>query len=297
MSRSRKDPRRCPYCAGAARWLFEAMDRNRRLPGAFDYYRCGSCRLVFIASIPENLRDYYVGGYQAIPVDLDQLRRMAASEEYRLEPVLRFQKSGRLLEIGPWIGLFSSVAKDAGFDVTAIEADGDCVRLLNDVLGITAVQSSDPAATLAALNDPFEVIAMWHSIEHLARPWDAIREAARKLAPGGILLVAAPSPDSVQFRLVGRNWYHLDAPRHVYLLPVELLKRVALEHGLEPVFETTTDPLGRILDRDGWNDYVWHCLRIRGFFKNRLAPILRRALRSDREGRGAAYTVVFERPA
>ncbi len=42
----------------------------------------------------------------------------------------------QLLEIGPWIGIFSCNAKDAGFDVTAIEMDQNCVNFLNDCVGI-----------------------------------------------------------------------------------------------------------------------------------------------------------------
>ncbi len=58
-------------------------------------------------------------------------------------------------------------------------------------------------------------VVFWHSLEHLPDPGDAIREAARLLVPGGVLVVAVPNSDSLQARAFGDEWLHLDPPLHL----------------------------------------------------------------------------------
>jgi 2-polyprenyl-3-methyl-5-hydroxy-6-metoxy-1,4-benzoquinol methylase len=248
--------------------------------------------------IPARLGDYYAGGYQPRPQSLDALRAMARPEAYRLESILPYRRTGKLLEIGPWIGMFSSNARDAGFDVTAIEVDEACVALLQRMLGIRAIQSGDPAAALAQLDESFDVIVLWHSIEHVPRPWAVIRQAARKLAPGGILVIGAPNPDSVQLAVLQDKWYHLDSPRHIHFLPQSLIARLAGGEGLKVVLATTNDKLGRIIDRIGWDEWVGSHVPIMGarrLGKWLVSPVLRRLHGSHREGAGAGYTMVMQR--
>jgi 2-polyprenyl-3-methyl-5-hydroxy-6-metoxy-1,4-benzoquinol methylase len=290
----------CPHCASASTEFFQATDYNRAFPGRFPYHRCSSCGLVFIEAIPTNLPDYYAGGYQAKPHSLSELRSMAAPESYRLEPILQHRRRGKLLEVGPWIGLFSSNARDAGFDVSAIELDAGCVKLLRDLLGVRAIQSNDPAKTLAGLEEEFDVIALWHSIEHLPRPWEVIRQAARRLAPDGILLIAAPNPESSQMNVLREKWYHLDSPRHLYFLPQSLVSSLAREEGLEMLSATTNDRLGKVLDRMGWDAYVDSFVPVPGIrriAKHTVSPLLARVYGSHREGSGAGYTMVMRRPS
>jgi 16S rRNA A1518/A1519 N6-dimethyltransferase RsmA/KsgA/DIM1 with predicted DNA glycosylase/AP lyase activity len=65
-----------------------------------------------------------------------------------MDPVLRYKSGGKLLEIGPWTGIFSCNAKDAGFDVTAMDIDESCVAFLNTTLGIKALHSRSCATLI-----------------------------------------------------------------------------------------------------------------------------------------------------
>ena len=149
------------------------------------------------------MRPYYEGGYEKVPNGLDELREIAAKEKYRMEPILKYKTGGKLLEIGPWRGVFSYNAKDAGFDVAALEIDQSCVEFLNRVVGVRATHSSNPAETLAKMHEQFDVIVLWHSLEHLPTPWLVVRNAAKRLAPGGILLIAIPNIESHEFSWLG----------------------------------------------------------------------------------------------
>jgi 2-polyprenyl-3-methyl-5-hydroxy-6-metoxy-1,4-benzoquinol methylase len=224
----------------------------------FDYYQCTKCRLVFMSPIPapDEMRPFYAGGYQGIPKTLAVLRSMAKKEAFRMKPILKYKSGGKLLEIGSWMGIFSCNAKDAGFDVTAIDIDQECIDFLNDTLKIKAVQSSDPAETLGQMSEKFDVIAIWHALEHLPAPWLVVQKAAERLAPGGVLLIAIPNIESYEFSILKERWRHLDTPRHLYFYPADSLVALCQANGLTKLETTTTDELSDALSRDTWHGWA-----------------------------------------
>lgn len=282
-------------------FLFTATD-NRGKPGRFDFYKAEN-GLIFIGAVPDNLGDYYEGGFDPIPADEAGLAKLAEGDEYKLEPFLKHKPAGRYLEIGPWIGKAAYHARNAGYDVTVLEQDQRCVDLLNGI-GVQAIQTGDPGRSLEALRDRgerYDAIALWHSIEHLPRPWEVIDRTIDVLSPGGVLLVAAPNPESAQFRVFGKRWYHLDAPRHLYLLPTSLLKRIAQDRGLTVLEETTDDTRGVFEDDYGW---WWQVRRpisllpvIRTKIPKLIGPMLKRRYRTPGAADGATYTMIFQKPA
>jgi 2-polyprenyl-3-methyl-5-hydroxy-6-metoxy-1,4-benzoquinol methylase len=247
----------CPYCHGKAYHFLTAHDINRKTTAeAFNYGKCIKCGLVFLKNIPNEMTRYYAGGYQPIPESLNQLRKMARKERYKLESILQFQERGRLLELGPWIGLFCCVMKEAGFDVTAIEMNPECVEFLKNTLGIRAIQSNDPANAMAQINEPFDVITMWHSLEHFFEPWKVLAQAARLLKPGGVMLVAYPNIESYEFSKLESRWMHVDAPRHLYFFALDGLKILCQDLGLRCVAATTGDTLSRMLRHSSWQAWA-----------------------------------------
>lgn len=244
--------------------------------------------------IPADLFPFYKGGYEKIPSSLSELREQAIRERYRLDPILKYKSKGKLLEIGPWRGVFSCNAKDAGFDVTAIEQDLDCVDFLQNVVGIRALQSSDPVRSIDELQEQFDVIVLWHSLEHLRTPWLVIQKAAQRLAPGGILLVAIPNIESYEYSVLKAAWKHLDAPRHLYFFPIDSLAGLCQRSGLSTVEMTTSDELSDALSRDTWHSFASSLLPVK-YLRGALALLLRYAtLRKERKPRaGAGLTAVF----
>jgi 2-polyprenyl-3-methyl-5-hydroxy-6-metoxy-1,4-benzoquinol methylase len=291
--------RLCPYCNGTSVLLVASSDRNRHTTQVvFDYYSCQQCGLIFMDSPPTDMSPFYAGGYEKIPENLQELRLVAEREKYRLDPVLRHKNKGRLLEIGPWRGVFSCNMKDSGFDVSALEMDASCVRFLREQVGIDAIQTAQPAETMKHLQPGFDVIAGWHSLEHLPEPWLVIQQAARLLAPGGILLLALPNPDSYEFSVLKAAWRHLDAPRHLYFFPLRTLTEICRENGMEPLEITTADKLSQILARDNWRNWARSWIPVR-YVRRVMGGVAGRILyrvtyrKQMEEGRGSGYTAVF----
>jgi SAM-dependent methyltransferase len=290
----------CRFCgAPAATLRFHAVDANRRISAdRFPYYACGACRTLFLSPAPADLGRYYPSEYYALPETADALAPMAERERYKLDLVRAAVPSGRLLEVGPGTGAFAHLAKAHGFDVDVVEMDRGVCGFLERVVGVRAFNRADVSAALADLGT-YDVIALWHVIEHLPDPRETLAASADRLRPGGALVIAAPNPDALQFRILGRRWTHLDAPRHLQLIPIDALVRAAGAAGLRAEAVTTTD-LGGL----GWNHFGWRHslgnlsasaglrsrLEAAGDFANRLF------WRVERRGtRGSAYTITFRK--
>ncbi len=289
----------CPNCKADSVEIFGTMDYNRRITQeTFQYYRCSSCRVVFLHPVPDDLGKYYPSDYYPLPPTHREIASRAEPEKYKIELVREHKTGGRLLEIGPSWGSFCYHAKNAGFDVEAIEMSPECCRFMNEMIGIRAYQGEDISGLLEE-REPYDIIALWHVVEHLPNLWDVLRAVSGKLAPGGILVIAAPNPEAWQFLAQGRYWPHIDAPRHVQLIPSSVLSGRMETFGLRTVSITTKDP-GSL----GWNIFGWQFF-LANFLNNHFARIALRSLGTlvgaafspieRREGRGSAYTAVFRK--
>lgn len=291
----------CRSCNAPAPFLLSTRDFNRRISAqSFSYYRCGACGLVFLHPIPSDLSRYYEEQYHSIPDSLQALEQSAAAHEaYKIELLQSLKPCGRVIEIGPGTGGFAWLAKRAGFDVTAIEISARACAFISRTVGVRVVHTSDEIGSLE-VEDPADAIVMWQVLEHLPDPFRILQASAKALRPGGVLIVATPNPDSLQFRLFGKWWTHLDAPRHVTLIPARLLQTISVSLGLQHLWTTTTDRGSLFWNRFGW-EYSLRNVTRHKLSTRRIELIATRVSRltdgiEKRVLRGSAYTAAFRAP-
>ena len=118
-------------------------------------------------------------------------------------------------------------------------------------------------------------------------------------------MVATPNPLAWQFVVLGRRWPHIDAPRHLYLIPSAWLRRELEALRLQCLLLTDTDPGGLGWNRFGWGQVAVNLLPFRtgrsvltrgiawaiGHWASLVAARFER-----RDLRGSAYTAVFRKP-
>ncbi len=289
----------CPLCSAAASFYFQTKDLNRNITDqSFDYYRCGGCGFVFLQPVPEDLSRYYPEDYSMLPETWKQFEGWAVQEKPKLSTVQRFISSGKMLEIGPSNGAFAYLAKKAGFDMSCIEMDPKCCRFIRDTLKIPVVESDDPVAALEASGN-FDAIVLWQVVEHFRDPFSVLSACVQKLRPGGWLILSAPNPDSLQFRIFKGSWTHIDAPRHVNLISSGLLQTRCEKMGLVSEGLFSDDPGGRGWNLFGWRFSLAHRFRsplfkkAASFFGAILYPVF--YYFENRPLRGSSYTAVFRR--
>jgi SAM-dependent methyltransferase len=88
----------------------------------------------------------------------------------------------------------------------------------------------------AALADRrFDLVTMWHFLEHDYDPGRSLRTAHRVLAAGGHLVIEVPRLDSATFRMFGHRWPGLQAPQHTVLFDRQHLLTFVEQAGFEVV--------------------------------------------------------------
>ena len=289
----------CPVCSIQGVPFLEAKDFNRRISAdIFLYLKCPSCGLIYLVNVPEELGKYYPAAFYAIPRDKESLLAKSANEQYKIEIVQQFIKKGRLLEIGSAWGTFACLARQSGFDIDVIEMNEQCCRFIQNKLGIRAVTSIDQITTHDGLSG-YDAILLWHVIEHLPDPWSVLKTACAQLLPEGILVVSAPNPEALQFRIFGHHWTHVDAPRHVQLIPISLLTQQMDKLGFQPLLITTTDQGSLKYNSFGWGMSIktyfrFKPLRFGAYCIGRVLAGLLVPIESKGR-RGSCYTAVFRR--
>lgn len=243
--------RPCSLCAGPAQRAFLTRDRNRRITAEpFAYLRCRRCGLLFLEDPPADLGPFYAGDYFGFPSPA-QLDDVPLQERGQVALLRRHLTGGHLIEVGPGRGYFGHAAKTAGFDVEAIERDERSCAQLRQVVGVRVTQSERPQEVLRA-REGVSAVVLWQVLEHLPQPWEVLDAAVAALRPGGILALATPHPGGLEARLLGGRWPHVDAPRHLQLIPPRALVDRLRAGGLTPLSLFSGDP-----DARRWCTFAW----------------------------------------
>ena len=137
------------------------------------------------------------------------------------------KNKGNILDIGAGTGDFLIVAKDNGWQTTGIEPS-DKGRNIALKKGVFLAES---LSTLE--NQSFDVITMWHVLEHVPNLEHQIKELKRLLKPTGTILIAVPNFNSYDAKYYGQFWAAFDAPRHLWHFSKTAIKGLFAKEGLQ----------------------------------------------------------------
>ena len=203
------------------------------LPGPFALLRCRSCGTARTAGDPPP-EGHEVGAYRP---GAPRLARAAAPvlslfDRHRLALLRRHVPApAALLDAGAGRGRFVAAARRAGYSAVGVEPSRRGVEGAR-ALGVDLVAAGLDDAPIAA--GSLDAVTLWHVLEHVEEPGAALERAAAWLRPGGVLLVGVPNLGSLQARLGGDRWYHLDVPRHRTHFTVAGLHALLRARGLRP---------------------------------------------------------------
>jgi len=128
----------------------------------------------------------------------------------KLNLVNSLSTKGSILDIGAGTGEFLLTCKNDGWHVTGIEPSERAKQIAHQK-GIGMEES------LANLTDhSFDVITMWHVLEHVPNLEQQLKELKRLLKPNGVLLVAVPNYKSYDAKVYQEYWAAYDVPIHLW---------------------------------------------------------------------------------
>lgn len=119
-------------------------------------------------------------------------------------------KPGSLLDVGAGTGEFLKAAKKKSWKVAGVEPNRNAVALAKEK-GISLYPKLSNLK-----NQKFDVISLWHVLEHISNLEEVVEELSQLLNPKGILVIAVPNYNSYDAKYYKENWAAFDTPRHLW---------------------------------------------------------------------------------
>ena len=189
-------------------------------PGVARLVRCRGCGLAYLDPQPDPAEmapfyapDYYGGPEAKFEPWVESLRDVVARARAR-RLARGLPPGARVLDVGCGDGRLLAAFAALGHPGTGTERTGDHPCPGGAAAGLEIRSGDLPDAGLPAAS--FHLCVYWHVLEHLHDPLASLVEAQRLLVPGGRLVVAVPNFESLQAAWAGRDWFHLDLPRHLF---------------------------------------------------------------------------------
>lgn len=235
----------CPSCGGHdATFFIEAQDDLTGKPGRFRFVRCQDCELVYQRPriVLDDIGAYYDTEYIAHRKKTDwgvftplYEWGMNGHDRRKVDLVGRYvslRKDVRVLDIGCAVGSFlQMLRKQYGASVTGVDFKN--LRAHPMLEGIDFRHGTLPEIDFG--EQRFDLVTMWHFLEHDYDPVGTLARAKELLAPGGRVVIEVPRLDSQTFRLYKDRWPGLQAPQHTVIFDKKTLRAMCEKSGLRVV--------------------------------------------------------------
>ena len=229
----------CPLCNST---------RNKRVMSCTDHYAsgelfdvcsCEDCGFTFTQGAPDEAE---IGRYYETPDYIShsdtkkgamnfiyhQLRRYMLRRKAHLVMKESHRKEGKLLDIGTGTGYFAHTMQQRGWDVEAVEKNPQARAFAQEHF---VMEVKDPAALSEFAPETFDVITLWHVMEHLEalnETWELLQQLLNET---GTLIVAVPNCSSYDAEHYGADWAAYDVPRHLWHFTPATMQQLASKHG------------------------------------------------------------------
>jgi 2-polyprenyl-3-methyl-5-hydroxy-6-metoxy-1,4-benzoquinol methylase len=167
-------------------------DRIQKVDSDFNFCRCDSCGYVFDSPRPSFalISAFYsqAGKYDTW---LDEERARDIMWKRRLKKLSRYRSRGRLLDIGTGYGQFLHHARPFFAEVNGTEVSESAVVLAKEKYGLSLLVGQVEALDLPPQS--FDVITLFHVLEHVPDPGKLVNVCHALLRSQGILVIAVPN--------------------------------------------------------------------------------------------------------
>ncbi len=124
--------------------------------------------------------------------------------------IYSYHKEGVILDIGTGTGDFLKVFPNEKWIKNAIEPNVDLhEKLKKERVGIISSISHLEEST-------YDIITLWHSLEHIPNLEESILRMKASLKPNGIIIIAVPNHKCYDAKYYKQFWAAWDVPRHVW---------------------------------------------------------------------------------
>ena len=220
----------CPYCESNNSSLYLELKDYFLTQEDFEIVKCCDCGLLYTTPRPpsEKLGDYYKSEnylshkenkHGFIPRIYEFVKSFNLKNKLKI--ATKGKGTGNILDIGCGVGDFLLCSKQAGWSVEGIEPSDDAKKIAEERLQ-TVVHNPNEIDTLPS--GFYDVITMWHVLEHVEDIKTEVAQLYRLLKPSGRLVIAVPNYRSYDAQYYKDKWAAWDVPRHLSHFDRESIK-------------------------------------------------------------------------
>ncbi len=226
----------CPICHSNQLSQYQQIKDYFLSKEDFTLVRCSHCGFIFVNPRPDKsqIGPYYKAEAYISHSDTKKgliakmyqyVRNLNIRNKYKL--INKYKKYGKILDIGCGTGDVLAYFSGKGWQVEGVEPDADARKVAINKNHITPHEESD----LRNLPDAsFDVITMWHVMEHVHNLEERMETIRRLIKPDGVFIFSVPMNDSFDAVHYGKFWAAWDVPRHLYHFTSETAKLLAENH-------------------------------------------------------------------
>lgn len=145
--------------------------------------------------------------------------------------IMGYKREGAILDIGAGTGEFLNAFESKHWSKSAIEPTAKLQSELQKQ-DIELLKNLDQAQ-----DNSFDVITLWHSLEHIHNLTETIQQLKKVLKPNGVVIVAVPNHNSFDAKFYKNYWAAWDVPRHLWHFSREGLKKMCKQYHLKCIKE------------------------------------------------------------
>ncbi len=207
----------------------------------FQIIQCTHCTLKYTDPVPSKEE---IGPYYDFPAYISHtddntglinklyhsVRNYTLSQKTNWVQSLFTGYKGQLLEVGAGTGAFAHAMTKKGWTVTALEPDA---ASRERALATYQINIAPIEELFTLTENKFDVITLWHVLEHVHDLNDYIRTFYKILKPNGRLIIAVPNYTSYDAQFYKKYWAAYDVPRHLYHFSPTAMEYLAKKYTMQ----------------------------------------------------------------
>ena len=149
----------------------------------------------------------------------------------RHKTILNLIDKGSLLDIGCGSGDFLAKFQEQSIIKKGVEFNKSLVELAGQKIGRQNVYFTKIESFRTS--EKFEVVTLWHTLEHLTKPDIILNKLNSVLRKNGKLVIEVPNGQSFARKVFGKNWQLLMPEQHLYFFSEKSLKKLLRKNGFK----------------------------------------------------------------
>jgi len=238
----------CTLCGtvGHRRYLFEKLNDNSGV-GLIKICRCCVCENIYLWKYNNFFDDELYAYYTMYAGKTkDQAYDPLTKESYlQVLKLLESNGGGRsILDVGCGNGSFVDAAMVQGYKIRGIDPSQSAVDVAQ---GFNLPVQNIDFFSGKIKESSFDVLTMFEVIEHVPEPVRFLNRAEHVVKPGGLIYITTPNFNSLDRRVLGKNWNGFHREHLTYFTPATLIKAISNNSGLEVLHAETRNMSGELI--------------------------------------------------